>query len=166
MTGWAKFRWRNSAGAAQRLGMAARDELERKVGYRLPDDYCRCVEEHEGGTPVPATVCILARPAPFYSSFSVLLPWSDPDEGVALLLAMLDTELPRGLFPFGADANGDLFLLDLRTQPCPVLFWIREQDVFVPLARSFGGLFVHLARVESQKPRPRHQVESKEPEQE
>jgi len=127
------------------------DEVERRLGVKLPPDYVAVARHAHGGQPSRAEITY-QHPGigPFGTAMSELLSL-DPDYSNSLFSALsrltVSGQLPKLVIPFGADAGGDYFCFDYRktgpSGPPTVCYFAHEtapEESLIPLASSFTEL--------------------------
>ncbi|MBM2619996.1 SMI1/KNR4 family protein [Actinoplanes sp. LDG1-06] len=118
----------------------AQDELE----VILPPEFLAVAQVHQGAAPVPAAIDL---PNGFGTAVDHLLHFEDSpfvSNIVAAIFPLLDV-LDEGIIPFAADAGGDFFCFDYRTDAAnpSVVFWSVDWGI-IPLAPSFTDFLTML----------------------
>ncbi len=118
-------------------------EVEQLFGYKLPDDFKKCIVINNGGSPVPNTFdCDDGR---IGAVFNNLLSFTD----VNINIRMFSEYAPQKLIPFARDPFGNLLCFDYSTsEKFPkVVFYDCEgtsSKVINPICDSFTELLDRL----------------------
>ncbi|EIT87192.1 hypothetical protein A374_01499 [Fictibacillus macauensis ZFHKF-1] len=119
-------------------------EVERLFGFKLPDDYKKCVMKNNGGFPEPNTFDC-DDDGGIESVFNDLISFTNKD----LNIKMFSEFSKRGLLPFGRDPFGHLLCFDYNENiDCPrVVFYNCEETgsiLVTPICRTFTDLLNRL----------------------
>jgi hypothetical protein len=117
------------------------EQLERRWGVELPEEYRRIVSQHQGMTPEPGVF----RLGDGNDVLSVLLPITVDEEKkpYSLLRAhdRLAPHVPSGIFPFARTPGGEFVCFDYRDSPRrPKVVHVSVELLITPIADSFSEL--------------------------
>ena|SRR5687768_7621355 len=121
------------------------EELERRWGVSLPEDYKRIVSKHQGMTPQPSSFNIGKGD----NVFCVLLAVTHDERWAAYSVLSeyknLRNYMPPGIYPFGMTSGGEPLCFDYRqgAQEPPVVLVTVEGDIH-RIADSFADFLDEL----------------------
>lgn len=131
----------------------ALDELERRIGQRLPDDYRRFVQTCQGGSPTTRMrIRYSWRGREWVTSLGAMSQVDvEASEGIVRKMERLavDEQLPPGVIPFGEVGDGDLFAFRYEGdgEAPSVVLWLHtanEDESLVMIAPSFTEFLASL----------------------
>ena len=121
-------------------------DIERKLGVKLPRDFIECVKKYHGGHPLVNEFTYTdIYLGPVGSCFGQLFSFDSGDmENIIQNNEVPPEDFPEGLVMFGYDGGGGYICFDYRTtKTAPsVVFWISDApsaDEIIPLADTFTG---------------------------
>jgi hypothetical protein len=114
-----------------RLELDLLNKFQERIGYRLPDSYCRFLLKHNGGRPKPGYFLAVEDGEPQWMRGHFFFGIGAPVESCDLgwNSSIFQGRIHKGVIPIASDEVGNRFCLDLR-QPSssPVLFWDHEKE--------------------------------------
>lgn len=142
------------SGTNENFDVAHIQAVEASLGINLPNDFIEVVKVHDGFTPYVGEVDF---PDPtnngrieqvVLGQFFKITPELDEEtfeerESEFISINKLVAEYCPGLIVFASDAGGWFFGFDYTTDPVapPVVLFVRDVEIKVPLARSLTELF-------------------------
>ena len=106
--------------------------VEKELGIKLPDDYCRLIGPINGGALRNGYIEI-KRIGKIPYSRNVAL--NKESKGSIFKLYSPDSDLDKRYYPFGSVGNGDYFCIDLKRNE--IVLWKHESNTVVFVCKSF-----------------------------
>jgi len=103
--------WLDGTGASEH----ALQELERRLGVTLPEDYRKLVLHAAGGVPTDPCIDFAGQREKVVAT--LLSPEPDHPYSISGGMYALEDRLPPGLVPFAEDPFGSFYCFDTQTAP-------------------------------------------------
>jgi len=106
-------------------------QLEAKLGSRLPEDYRRFLTDLNGGRPDPSSFVFETKAGLNDSAVRYFLTLDSGEIRYTIpnYLNTYKDRIPKGVLPIGCDSFGNLVLLDVCSKsPGSVYFWDHEEE--------------------------------------
>lgn len=115
--------------------------LERKIGFRIPDEYRAFLMEHNGGRPTPKFFSISACKEQTVGQILDFFGIGDPLESCRLdwNFDVFLGRMPPGLFPIACEDGGNIICLSLGGAGIgSVYYWDHEEETSPP---GYGNVY-------------------------
>lgn len=115
------------------------DQLEIRIGVRLPHDYREFLLKYNGGRPIPSGFLIQGFPNNPYGMIHYFFGIDDQLESNNLMWhwEVMNGRLPDGLLPIAGDHSGDLLCLTLYgDKHGSVVFWDFYDEHYPPTYKN------------------------------